>query len=191
MRTGREDAIVHVRRASTGPTLMIMKTSKTGGALKFSAFTLLFLMFATCAAVSQEVSLALLQPAPIQPSPAPAPAPVAKSLPSNPVRAISEEHKFWDAKNTALFSTVAAFSAADFVVTHNNLSNGGRELNPLTRPFAGSTAALAANFAGETAGVIGVSYMFHRTGHHKLERLTPIVNFGMSAFAVSYGLAHR
>ncbi|MGB7583230.1 MAG: hypothetical protein WBM11_00195, partial [Terriglobales bacterium] len=86
---------------------------------------------------------------------------------------------------------VAAFSAADFVVTRDNLSHGGRELNPLTRPFTGSTAALAANFAGETAGVIGVSYMFHRTGHHKLERLAPLVNFGMSAFAVSYGLAHR
>jgi hypothetical protein len=163
-----------------------MKPSMIGGAFKFSA-TLLFLVVASCAAVSQEVSLALLQPAPMQPSPAP----LAKSLPSNPVRMVSEEHKFWDAKNTALFSTVAAFSAADFVVTRNNLNNGGRELNPLTRPFAGSTAALAANFAGETAGVIGVSYMFHRTGHHKLERLTPIVNFGMSAFAVSYGLAHR
>ena len=131
--------------------------------------------------------MALLQPELMEP----APAPMVKTLPSNPVPVVREEHKFWDATNNALFATVAAFSAADFVVTRNNLNNGGRELNPLTRPFAGSTAALAANFAGETAGVIGVSYMFHRTGHHKLERLTPIVNFGMSAFAVSYGLAHR
>lgn len=131
--------------------------------------------------------MALLQPALMQPSPAP----MTRALPSNPVRVVREDHKFWDAKNTALFATVAAFSAADFAVTRDNLSHGGRELNPLTRPFAGSTAALAANFAGETAGVIGVSYMFHKTGHHKLERLTPIVNFGMSAFAVSYGLAHR
>jgi hypothetical protein len=163
-----------------------MKTFMIGGAFKFGAVTLLFLLLATCAAVSQEVSMALLQPGPMEPSPAP----MAKALPSNPVR-LAPEHKFWDAENTALFSTVAAFSAADFVVTRDNLSHGGRELNPLTRPFAGSTAALAANFAGETAGVIGVSYLFHKTGHHKLERLTPIVNFGMSAFAVGYGLAHR
>ena len=158
-----------------------------GGAFKSGALTLLFLVAGTYTAASQEVSMALLQPALMQPSPAP----MARALPSNPVRVVREEHKFWDGKNTALFATVAAFSAADFAVTRDNLSHGGRELNPLTRPFAGSTAALAANFAGETAGVIGVSYMFHKTGHHKLERLTPIVNFGMSAFAVSYGLAHR
>lgn len=110
----------------------------------------------------------------------------AAGLPETPA-----PHKFWDKENTALFATVAAFSAADFAVTRDNLSHGGRELNPLTRPFSGSTAGLAANFAGETVGVMGVSYLFHKTGHHRLERLTPIVNFGMSAFAVSYGLSHR
>jgi hypothetical protein len=90
-----------------------------------------------------------------------------------------------------LFSSVAAFSAADFAVTKANLANGGRELNPVTRLFSGSTAGLAANFAGETAGVIGLSYFFHRTGHHKLERIIPLANVGASAFAVGYGLAHR
>jgi hypothetical protein len=110
----------------------------------------------------------------------------AASLPETPA-----PHKFWDKENTALFATVAAFSAADFAVTRDNLNNGGRELNPLTRPFTGSTAGLAVNFAGETVGVIGLSYLFHRTGHHKLERLTPLVDFGASAVAVSYGLAHR
>jgi hypothetical protein len=166
-----------------------MQTSNSVSAFKLVAVTLLFLLAATSAAVSQEVSMALLQPALMEP--APAPAPMVKALPSNPVRLAPEEHKFWDKENTALFATVAGFSAADFAVTRDNLSHGGRELNPLTRPFTGSTAALAANFAGETGGVIGISYMFHKTGHHKLERLTPMVNFAASAFAVSYGLAHR
>jgi hypothetical protein len=130
---------------------------------------------------AQEISLSRHKVDPVEFSPA-----IAASLPQAP-----SEHKFWDKENTALFITVAAFSTADFVVTRDNLRSGGRELNPLTRPFAGSTAALAVNFAGETAGVMGVSYVFHKTGHHKLERLTPIVNFGISAFAVSYGLAHR
>jgi hypothetical protein len=168
-----------------------MKAFIMGTAFKSAAVTLLFLLVGTGVTVAQEVTVALLQPALTEPAAGAAPAPMAKSLPSTPAPVSATEHKFWDAKNTALFATVAAFSAADFAVTRDNLSHGGRELNPLTRPFAGSTAALAANFAGETAGVIGVSYMFHRTGHHKLERLAPIVNFGMSAFAVSYGLAHR
>lgn len=102
-----------------------------------------------------------------------------------------QQHRFWDKENRALFSTVAAFSAADFAVTRANLANGGRELNPVTRLFSGSTAGLAANFAGETVGVVGLSYFFHRTGHHKLERITPLTNIATSAFAVAYGLSHR
>jgi hypothetical protein len=101
------------------------------------------------------------------------------------------QHVFWDGKNRFLFSTVAMFSGADFAVTHMNLVNGGRELNPLVRPFTGSTPALAANFAGQTAGVIAVSYLLHKSGHHKLERMVPVANIASSAFAVAYGLSHR
>jgi len=100
-------------------------------------------------------------------------------------------HRFWDAKNRVLFTAVATLCAADFAVTEANLKNGGVELNPVTRVFSGSTAGLAVNFVGEAGGVIGLSYLFHRTGHHRLERVTPLVNLGASAFAVAYGLAHR
>jgi hypothetical protein len=100
-------------------------------------------------------------------------------------------HRFWDNENRALFTTVAALSAADFALTRSILQNGGKELNPATRLFSGSTAGLAANFAGETVGIIGLSYLFHKTGHHRLERLTPMLNIGASAFAVIYDLNHR
>lgn len=100
-------------------------------------------------------------------------------------------HEFWDNENRALFTTVAALSAADFALTRSILQNGGKELNPVTRLFSGSTAGLAANFAGETAGIVGLSYFFHKTGHHQLERLTPMLNIGASAFAVIYDLNHR
>ena len=101
------------------------------------------------------------------------------------------QHKFFDEKNRFLFSTVAMFSAGDFAVTHMNLSNGGRELNPMVRPFTGSTAALTTNFAGQTAGVVAISYLLHKTGHHRLERMAPAINIASSAFAVAYGLSHR
>jgi hypothetical protein len=100
-------------------------------------------------------------------------------------------HRFWDRDNSILFAASAAFSTADFVVTRDNLRNGGQELNPVTRVFSGSTAGLAVNFVGETAGVIGLSYFFHKTGHHKLERAVSMVNIGNSAAAVGFGLAHR
>ena len=100
-------------------------------------------------------------------------------------------HRFLDHKNIMLFTAVGALNAADFCVTRNNLAHGGKELNPITRPFAGSTAGLAFNFAGETAGYIGVSYLWHKTGHHKLERVTSFVSIGGSAGAVAYGLSHQ
>jgi hypothetical protein len=100
-------------------------------------------------------------------------------------------HRFWDKENLALFTATAAFSAADFSVTRSNLQSGGRELNPVVRVFGRSTPGLAVNFAGETAGVIGVSYFLHRTGHHRLERMASTVDIGGSAVAVMYGLTHR
>ena len=103
----------------------------------------------------------------------------------------TSQHRFWDTKNRVLFSAVAASAISDFTVTHANLQNGGQELNPVTRAFSGTTAGLALNFAGETAGVIGLSYYLHKTGHHRLERLAPLVSFGASAVAVTYGVSHR
>jgi hypothetical protein len=103
----------------------------------------------------------------------------------------ASRHRFWDRENSILFAANAAFSAADFVVTRDNLRGGGQELNPVTRLFSGSTAGLATNFAGETAGVLGLSYFFHKTGHHKMERYVSMVNISSSAAAVTFDLAHR
>jgi hypothetical protein len=100
-------------------------------------------------------------------------------------------HRFWDRENTILFTAAAAAATADFFTTRANLASGGQELNPVTRIFTSSTPLLATNFGLETAGVIGISYMFHKTGHHKLERLTSFVDIGSSVGAVGYGLTHR
>jgi hypothetical protein len=103
----------------------------------------------------------------------------------------SAQHHFWDRENRILFAAAGGLAAADFCVTRANLASGGKELNPMTRILSGSTPGLAANFAMETGGVIGASYLFHKTGHHKLERITMFVNIGGSAGAVAYGLTHR
>ena len=122
------------------------------------------------------------------------PAPPAVTTPVSFVAVPTEAprpHRFWDKENLALFTATAAFSAADFSVTRSNLQGGGRELNPIVRVFGSSTPGLAVNFAGETAGVIGLSYFLHRTGHHRLERMASTVDIGGSAMAVMYGLTHR
>jgi len=104
---------------------------------------------------------------------------------------IEEPHKFFDKWNVALFTATGALAATDFAVTRANLQSNGKELNPVVRIFGRSTTGLALNFAGETAGSMGLSYFFHKTGHHKLERAVSGFNIGASAVAVGYSLAHR
>lgn len=149
--------------------------------LQSKAYVLVLTMLLCSVTWAQEPASVVIEPSTLEPS-----ATSSAGFPETP-----QQHRFWDWENRALFSTVAVSSAADFVVTRNNLANGGKELNPLTRLFCGNTPALAVNFAGETAGVVGLSYFFHRTGHHKLERATPAVNIAFSAFAVAYSRAHR
>ncbi|HYM77674.1 MAG TPA: hypothetical protein VE377_17000 [Candidatus Dormibacteraeota bacterium] len=119
------------------------------------------------------------------------PAAVVIATPVTRLPRVYETHPFWDRENRILFTACGAMATADFFTTRANLASGGRELDPIARVFSGSTPGLAANFALETGGVISISYMFHKTGHHKLERVTSFVNIAGSASAVAYGLAHR
>jgi hypothetical protein len=149
-------------------------------------------------ATTGTTEVASLDPLPSAPGfetlPALSPMPAAAAImivPAETQPRIAEPHRFWDRENSLLFAGVAGMATADFFTTHANLASGGRELNPITRVLSGTTPGLATNFVLETAGVMGVSYLFHKTGHHRLERMTSVVNIGSSAFAVTYGLTHR
>jgi hypothetical protein len=162
----------------------VMLTKLLGTFVRPKAAILLAIVAFSGIASAQEASLALLQPVSMEAVPM-TPSVQTISIPE------STSHRFWDRENAFLFAANTAFSAADFVVTRDNLRSGGQELNPVTRVFAGSTTALAVNFAGESIGVIGVSYFLHRTGHHKLERAVSMLNITSSAAAVTFDLARR
>lgn len=110
----------------------------------------------------------------------------AQNLPDAP-----SQHRFWDGTNKALFFSHVALEAADFGVTHRNLSQGGREMNPMARPLCESgTLGQLAFFGGRIAAVGGVSYLFHKTGHHRLERMFMVAASADSASGVTYSLTH-
>lgn len=134
---------------------------------------------------------AVLAQGPLPDAPTPSAAPPAATAAFIAPTTEGNQHKFWDGKNSALFAAVIAADGADFAVTYRNLQNGGQELNPMVRVFGRSVGGLALNFAGEGVGTVALSYFFHRTGHHKMERIVSMVNIGGSASAVGYGLAHR
>ena len=166
-----------------------MQTSSYRAAFK-SGWIVLALVFAMPLSLSAQQTpfAAALKSTSTMPV-APASSPMAFS--TTTTHRMERPHRFWDNENKFLFVSMAALGTADFFVTRANLASGGHELNPITGVLSGSTPGLAANFALQTSGVIGVSYFFHRTGHHRLERLTSVVNIGGSATAVGYDLAHR
>jgi hypothetical protein len=102
------------------------------------------------------------------------------------------QHNFWDVTNQALFASHGALEAVDFGITHRNLSSGGKELDPSAKALCESgTPGQLLFFGGRMAGVVAISYLLHKTGHHKLERAFPVYASGDSAYGVAYSFAHR
>ena len=91
----------------------------------------------------------------------------------------SGEHRFWDKQNRWLFAGVGAARMLDYFSTLNMLRRGRQEIF-LTNDVVDHHAAFAAIEAATTGASVGASYLFHRYGHHKLERWTSIVHIGLT-----------
>jgi len=104
------------------------------------------------------------------------------------------EHHFWDKENDLLFAGVAAARTLDYFSTLNMRRRGRQEIF-LTNDAVDNHAGFAFIEAGATGVSIGASYLFHRYGHHKLERWTSIVHIGLATTGAvrNYSLktAHR
>lgn len=111
------------------------------------------------------------------PSSAVTPKPLdTKSLDTKPA---SETHRFWDKENDWLFAGVGASRTLDYFSTLNFRRRGRQEIF-LTNDLVDNHAAFAAVEAGATGLSIGMSYIFHHYGHHKLERWTSITHIGLA-----------
>lgn len=114
-----------------------------------------------------------------------APAQPAPPLPEHPQPTTPERkpqvHRFWDQTNCWLFAGVLGARFLDYASTLNARRRGLNEAL-LTNDVVDNHAAFAAiEFAGAATSV-GVSYLFHRGGHHSLERWTSIVHIGVTVF---------
>ena len=88
-------------------------------------------------------------------------------------------HRFWDKENDWLFAGVGAARTLDYFSTLNMRRRGDQEIL-LTNDLVDNHAAFAVVEAAGTGVSIGASYLFHRYGHHKLERWTSIMHFGLA-----------
>jgi hypothetical protein len=92
----------------------------------------------------------------------------------------AHKHNFWDKENDLLFAGVAASRTLDYFSTLNMRRRGRQEIF-LTNDVVDNHAGFAAIEAASTGVSIGASYLFHRYGHHRLERWTSIVHIGLAS----------
>jgi hypothetical protein len=138
--------------------------------------TILLLAVATSVGASEVCAQAPAIPATEQQTSAPIVVPPAAGSQTSPR---TQEHRFWDKKNGWLFAGVGAARTFDYFSTLNLRRRGDQEIL-ITNDVVDNHAAFAAVEAAGVGVSIGASYLFHRYGHHKLERWTSIVHFGLA-----------
>jgi hypothetical protein len=90
-----------------------------------------------------------------------------------------EAHRFWDRRNDWLFAGVGASRTLDYFSTLNMRRRGRQEIL-LSNEAVDNHAAFAVIEGAGTGFSIGASYLFHRYGHHKLERWTSTVHISLA-----------
>lgn len=98
--------------------------------------------------------------------------PSQPALPDKPV-----PHKFFDRQQLLDLYIHTGMRVADTIKTCRELSHGGMEDWIPTQECGG----IVAWQAGSIGLTLGVGWLFHKTGHHRLERITPWVGTTASA----------
>lgn len=92
-----------------------------------------------------------------------------------------EAHRFWDRTNVELFAGVAAVRTLDFTSTRHFRARGVNEAL-LSNAVVDNQPLFVGIEAATMAASLGISYLLHRKGHHKLERWVSIVHIGAAGF---------
>lgn len=108
--------------------------------------------------------------------------PVAISPPNAFVRAAAptlppQQQRFFDREQMIGLYAHSAVRVADTIKTCRSISHGGVE-DWIPSQSCGGIAAWQ---AGSVGLALGIGWLFYKTGHHRLERLTPWVATGFSA----------
>jgi len=89
-----------------------------------------------------------------------------------------QSHNFVDRQNISLFSAIAVSRMADVHSTYRNMRLGYPEAE-LPQALVNSRPGFVAFSLGMVGANVGAAYLFHRAGHHKLERATSYIHFAV------------
>lgn len=152
-------------------------------AMRHAAIGAFFLLAAACALHAQQPPPEGRDPnAPSAPQPSGSAAPADQKKTADAGKAATPfapgVHRFWDRENDWLFAAVAAGRGLDYASTLNLRRRGINEVF-LTNSIVDNHPLFGGIEVAATAASIGVSYIFHRTGHHRLERWTSAIHAGV------------
>jgi hypothetical protein len=148
---------------------------------------LLLLLIAGGAHLHAQQTAALIDP----------PAPEMSSLPVAPLpqplvtaaqaARKAPQHDFFDKTNLRLFIAESLAQTGDLITTRRIISAGGKETDPLARPFvsAGVGGQVVGSYVVGTGGTMLASYLLHRNGHHRLERWVPLLTTAIESLATA------
>jgi len=124
----------------------------------------------------------LIFPAPLgaQAPAAPAAANAGRPAPERK-EATARAHAFWDRENILLFAGVTGVRMLDYASTRHLRDQGNDEIL-LTNAIVDNLPLFVGIELAGAAASIGVSYLFHRSGHHRLERWTSVAHIGVGVF---------
>ena len=100
--------------------------------------------------------------------------------------------KFWTPATIALVALDGSAKAADGYATYKNmisLGPGGREHDPLSRPFVKTTPRLVVSSSIVFAGEIGAAHWLHRRGHERLSHAVLATGAASNSYG-AYGSFH-
>jgi hypothetical protein len=95
----------------------------------------------------------------------------------------ADKHPFLDKANLAIFASLVAARTMDPISTWQFRRHGLHEAE-LSDAFVDNKPLFSTYSASLVAGQISASYMFHRMGWHKVERISAIIHTGVVTEAV-------
>jgi len=95
-------------------------------------------------------------------------------------------HRFFDTFGKIANGANLGLATLDAVGTCRTLASGGHESWLPTQHCGPATLMILGGFAAD----ISLSYVFHRTGHHKLERIMEVVGSGDSVAGIATTVAN-
>jgi hypothetical protein len=104
---------------------------------------------------------------------------------------LTHSPQFWTPVTVALVTIDAAAKAGDAYATRRNLYSGGKEYDPIARPFVHTPSVQAVAIAALLAAEITAAYCSHRRGHTNRGRAILLGGAVLNGLGAAYSIENR